>query len=255
MKQVSWTLEDGAAWVQIQRPEALNALSRKIIDEIDALIEQFREDEEVKAVVFYNRKNFAAGADIGDMVQCTEEEAKQFVFSPTFNKIENLQVPTLAVIEGYALGGGLELALACDFRLGSEEARLGFPEINLGIMPGAGGTVRAAKLIGIAKAKELILLGKNLKGKEAERIGLLNRAVPSAELLDYARKWVSTLIEKAPLAMRTAKETINAAYNESQIAKGVAIEEKNWAALFNTVDQKEGMIAFLEKRKPRYTGK
>lgn len=255
MKEISYHIENGIAVMQINRPKALNALSRQIIDDMDDILVEIKANEDVKVLILYNKDNFAAGADVGGMVECDEKEAKDFAFSSTFNELEMLKIPTIAVIEGYALGGGLELALACDLRIAEEDAKLGFPEINLGIMPGAGGTVRAAKLIGIAKAKEMIYLGGTISGKEAKDIGLVNSTAAKGEGLLIAMKWALKIAKAAPIAMKTAKQTINAAYNESIIAKGIEIEGKNWAGLFNTQDQKEGMRAFLEKRKPNYQGK
>ena len=165
-----------------------------------------------------------------------------------------MKIPTIAAIEGFALGGGLELALACDMRIAAENAKLGFPEINLGIMPGAGGTVRAARLIGISRAKELIFMGSNISAQQALAIGLINAAVPQDEVKSTALKWAERIAQKGTVAVRTAKRTIDAAA-ETNVLNGVEIEASNWASLFNTEDQKEGMRAFLEKRKPVYKGK
>ncbi|MGN0734509.1 MAG: enoyl-CoA hydratase/isomerase family protein [Anaerovoracaceae bacterium] len=255
MKEISYTVENGIALMKIDRPKALNALSRTIVDDMNELLEEIKMDTDIKVLVIHNEENFAAGADIGGMVECDEESAKEFSFSPVFNKLEALEIPTIAAIEGYALGGGLELALACDMRIASEDAKLGFPEINLGIMPGAGGTVRAARLIGAAKAKELILMGGTISACQAEEIGLVNMTVSRDELLSTALKWADKIAQKGAIAVRTAKMTINAAAAECCVTDGIDIESRNWAALFNTEDQKEGMRAFLEKRKPVYKGK
>ena len=159
MSKVTYRKEGNIAILGIDRPEALNALSREIVDDIGSTIEQIKSDEEVRILLIYSEKNFAAGADIGDMVECNETEAREFVFSPVFNEIEDLSIPTIAAIEGFALGGGLELALTCDIRFASEKAKMGFPEINLGIMPGAGGTVRTPRIIGESAAKDMIFSG------------------------------------------------------------------------------------------------
>lgn len=254
MKEINYTVENGVALMSIDRPKALNALSRTIVDDMDKLLEKIKADVDIKVLVIYNEGNFAAGADIGGMAECDEEGAKAFSFSPTFNKLEALGIPTIAAIEGFALGGGLELALACDMRIAAENAKLGFPEINLGIMPGAGGTVRAARLIGISKAKELIFMGSNISAQQALAIGLINAAVPQDEVKRTALKWAEKIAQKGTVAMRTAKRTIDAAA-EANVLDGVEIEASNWASLFNTEDQKEGMRAFLEKRKPVYKGK
>ena len=241
--------------LKLHRPEALNALNRPIIQELDDCLSRIHQNPELRVLIVYGEHNFAAGADIKDMVECTEAEAKAFSFSPVFNKLADLEIPTIAAIEGYALGGGLELALACDLRIAAETCKLGFPEINLGIMPGAGGTIRAPRLIGPALAKELIMTGSMLDAQRALSIGLVNRVVPKEQVCEEAIKLAHKLAEKAPLAMAAAKQTIDAGLEEPDIVSAVGIEAKNWAQLFNTCDQKEGMRAFIEKRTPNYTGK
>lgn len=255
MGEVKCVIENNIAILSIDRPKALNALSRSIVDEIEKVVDEIADNKDVRVLIIHSDKNFAAGADIGGMVDCDCEGAKAFAFSSTFNKIENLKIPTIAAIEGYALGGGLELALTCDLRIASEDAKMGFPEINLGIFPGAGGTIRAPKLIGIAKAKELILMGGTIDANEAEKIGLVNKVAKSEEIMEVAMKWASKLSQKAQIALKLAKETINEGFKSQDIKAGIALEGENWATLFNTEDQKEGMKAFLEKRKPEYTGK
>ncbi|MCI8645473.1 MAG: enoyl-CoA hydratase/isomerase family protein [Firmicutes bacterium] len=241
--------------LKINRPEALNALSKSLVRELDECLDRIKQSREIRALILCGETNFAAGADIKDMVECTETEAKAFSFSPVFNRLATLDIPTIAAIEGYALGGGLELALACDLRIAAETCKLGFPEINLGIMPGAGGTIRAPRLIGPALAKELIMTGSMLDAQRALSIGLVNRVVPKGQVCEEAIKLARKLAEKAPLAMAAAKRTIDAGLEEPDIVSAVEIEAKNWAQLFNTCDQKEGMRAFIEKRTPNYTGK
>lgn len=254
MSEVIYKKEGKVAVLGINRPKALNALSSKIVGEIGKVITQISNDEEVRALLIYSEKNFAAGADIGDMVECSEVEAKAFVFSPVFNKIEKLKIPTIAAIEGFALGGGLELALTCDIRFASESAKMGFPEINLGIMPGAGGTVRAPKLIGVSAAKDLIFTGNTINAERALLLGLVNYVASKDSLYDEALTYAKKLAEKAPIALKTAKETIDRGTAIST-EKGIELECNNWASLFNTEDQKEGMRAFLKKQKPNYKGK
>jgi enoyl-CoA hydratase/carnithine racemase len=199
--------------------------------------------------------NFAAGADIKDMVDCTEEQAKSFSFSKTFQKISNLKIPTIAAIDGYALGGGLELALTCDFRIATRGAKMGFPEINLGIMPGAGGTIRAPRLVGESRAKELILLGDIIDADKAEAVGLVNKVTEKEMLMETVFKWAEKLCKKAPIAVTVAKNTIDKGLGELDIEDAINIEAESWSKLFSTYDQKEGMLAFIEKRKPVYKGK
>lgn len=253
MEYVTLEIKENIGLLSIDRPKAMNALSRQVVDEIDAAIETLQNFHQLRTLVIYSKGNFAAGADIKAMVGCSEKDAKKFAFSDTFNKIEALNLPTIALIEGYALGGGLELALACDMRLASSDAKMGFPEINLGIMPGAGGTVRAPRLIGEAKAKELIFTGRVISAAEAETIGLINRAV-QGNLLRQGMELAEQLASKAPCAISTAKETIAKGLTAPDKYSAVKAEGEAWAALFNTKDQEEGMRAFIEKRKPQYTG-
>lgn len=253
--QVVLKMEDGVAVLSVNRPEALNALNTDIIKEIDDKIEQIKANDAVKVLVFYNEKNFAAGADIKAMVECNSQQAKEFVFNPTYDKIQCLCIPTIAAIEGYALGGGMELACACDFRIAAENAKMGFPEITLGIMPGAGGTIRLPRLIGESRAKEMILFGKKIDALEAERIGLVNLVVDNEDVLKTAMQWADKLKRRPKVAVGTAKKSIE---NSTLIPDGLkAIEQEAalWASLFETYDQKEGMRAFIEKRKPVFKDK
>ena len=238
MSKVIYRKEGNIAVLGIDRPEALNALSREIVDDIGKIVEQIKADEEVRVLLIYSEKNFAAGADIGDMVECNETEARAFVFSPVFNEIEDLSIPTIAAIEGFALGGGLELALTCDIRFASEKAKMGFPEINLGIMPGAGGTVRAPRIIGESAAKDMIFSGIIVNADHALQLGLVNHVAEEGRLYEDA----------------IAKETIDRGLEVPE-KTGIDIECDNWASLFNTEDQKEGMRAFLKKEKPEYKGR
>lgn len=255
MSEVILKREGTVAVLQICRPQALNALTRSIVDELDGRITEILEDGGIRVVLIHSEGNFAAGADIRDMEEMSEAEARAFAFAPTFNRIAALPMPTVAAMEGYALGGGLELALACDIRYAADNARMGFPESNLGIMPGAGGTVRAPRLIGEAAAKELIFTGRILEAQEAMALGLVNRVVPQGDLMKETQKLVDKLASKAPLALTAAKRTIEDALAAPTAEDGIALETGNWAKLFGTRDQREGMRAFLDKRKPAFTGK
>ena len=255
MEYVNLDIKGDVAVLSINRPEAMNALNRQVVDEIDEAIEHINILHKIRTLVIYSKGNFAAGADIKAMVECSEKDAKDFAFSDTFNKIENLTFPTVALIEGYALGGGLELALTCDIRYASSDAKMGFPEINLGIMPGAGGTVRTPQLVGEAVAKELIFTGRIIDAEEAKDTGLVNRVVAADELESKGMALASKLASKAPCAMSTAKKTIAEGLAEPDRQKAIAAEAADWASLFNTEDQREGMRAFIEKRKPVYTGR
>ncbi len=240
--------------LKINRPKRLNALNRETVDLIDERIEEIKKDKEIRALIITGDHHFAAGADISDMIEKTPEEAKAFLFTNTFSKLEHIELPTIAAICGYALGGGLELALACDLRIASEDAQLGLPEINLGIMPGAGGTVRLPRLIGEAKAKELIYLGGRLTASEAYQYGIVNRVVKKEELMAEAFKMAKKLAEKAPLALRAAKEAILYGGDRTK-TEALSRESEIWSGLFASQDQKEGMRAFLEKRTPQYQSK
>jgi enoyl-CoA hydratase/carnithine racemase len=255
MEHIITTIEAGIAAIRLNRPEVLNALNRAVVDEIDGFLDEIIDREDVRVLLLYGSGNFAAGADIKGMVDCGEEEACKFSFSPTYNKLENLPIPSIAAIEGYALGGGLELALACDLRIAEPVSKLGFPEINLGIMPGAGGTIRTPRLIGEARAKDLILTGEIISGEHACKIGLVNRLAPEGEVFQEALKLAERLSHKAPVALKTAKKTIREGQQEPCLSAAIDLEAESWAALFRTEDQKEGMRAFLEKRKPAYRGK
>lgn len=252
MGTIQTKLENGCAILSIDRPEALNALSREVVDAIDAFLSGL--DASARVLLIYSEKNFAAGADIKGMADCNPETAKEFSFSPTYNKLAALKIPTIAALNGYALGGGLELALACDFRIAADTAKMGFPEINLGIMPGAGGTIRAARCIGASAAMELILTGKTITAGRALELGLVNAVVPTGDLFREAFSLAETLAQKAPAALRTAKETILAGMRTTDVEEAIALEGENWSALFATADQKEGMRAFIEKRKAKFSG-
>lgn len=242
------------AILKINRPKAYNALSKEIVDQIDDILESLKKDKSIQVLIIFGENNFAAGADIVDMVELEPDEAKAFLFADTFNKLENLEIPTIAAICGYALGGGLELALACDLRIASNEAQMGLPEINLGIMPGAGGTVRLPKLIGEAKAKELIYFGNKISSDEALRYGIINKVVSKEILMEEALKLAEKLAKKAPIALHSAKKSIQYCDGKNRI-ESLKEESKIWSELFSTEDQKEGMRAFIEKRKPQYKGK
>ncbi len=255
MSYLTLTKQNGVGLISVHRPEALNALNREIIDELDALLDQIRTDKSIRALVLWSEKNFAAGSDIKSMVELTVPEAAEFVFTPTYNKLDLLDIPTIAGIEGYALGGGLELAITCDIRFAAASAKVGYPEINLGIMPGAGGTIRTPLKIGSPWARELIYSGDIIDAQRALQIGLVNRVYDEAELFPETMKFAEKLAKKAPLAMKLIKETMRDGMSCANPLEGVEIEKANWSTLFATEDQKEGMRAFIEKRKPIYKGK
>ena len=252
--KVNFKKRENIGILSICRPEALNALSRSIVDEIDQCIEAVS-DKDILCLILYSEKNFAAGADIKDMVVCKEEEAKAFSFSPTFNKIDRLPIPVIAAIEGYALGGGMELALTADIRIVAKNAKMGFPEVTLGIFPGAGGTVRLPRICGEAYAKELIFTGNIIDAERALQIGLVNQIAEEETVLECAMQMAQTIAKRAPLAVSGAKKVIDYGLSEPSKEKGIEMEAAVWATLFETRDQKEGMKAFLEKRKPIFVNR
>lgn len=245
---------DTTAIVTINRPEALNALNRVIVDELDSVVEEIARDKQIRTAVFTGgESHFVAGADIKEMMNGTPEFARAFSFKDTYSKIEALEIPTIAAIAGFALGGGMELALTCDFRIAKSNARLGLPEITLGIFPGAGGTQRLPRLIGMARAKEMIMLGGIVDAATALSYGLVNWVVEDS-LLEEALKVAGKLAKLPPIAMRQAKQLIQQGW-DSDLKTGMEFEAVAWTSLFASEDQKEGMKAFLEKRKAVFTGK
>lgn len=253
--QIIMEVNDQIATISINRPEALNALSKDIIDEMDKIIEGIKSNKDIRVLIFYSKDNFAAGADIKVMAACNPEQAREFVFTNTYNKIHDMDIPTIAAIDGYAFGGGLELALTCDFRIASMDSKMGLTELNLGIMPGAGGTVRLARIIGEPKAKEMIFLSKVVDGSEAEKIGLVNTAVEKEELYVTALRWAEKLKRKSSVSLASAKRSIENGIRDTDFHSSTNNEAEIWSALFDTYDQKEGMAAFIEKRKPKFLGK
>jgi enoyl-CoA hydratase len=242
----------GVALLKLNRPKALNALNSNVIKELDLAIDALSADPAVRVLIITADGNFAAGADIKQMIEMNPEEAKGFAFTPTFSKIENMMKPTIAAISGFALGGGLELALVCDLRIASADAKLGLPEINLGIIPGAGGTQRLPRLIGASRAKELIFQGVIIDANKALQYGLINEIAENP--LETAMQLAEKLAGKAPLAIKAAKQCIHMTA-KTDLRSGIEYEEAAWSGLYATEDQKEGMRAFVEKRKPTFTGK
>ena len=246
------------AIVTINRPDKLNALNAVLISELETVFSYLGEKEDIRAVILTGsgEKAFVAGADISEINSLDMISGKEFAEKgqAVFSLIENLNKPVIACINGYCLGGGLEIALACDFRVASEDSRLGLPEITLGIMPGAGGTQRLPRLVGMGIAKEMILGGGQINAQRAYEIGLVNRVIPPENLLEEARKFARKLTKLPPFAMKVAKDAINYGYDLS-LDNAIKLEIACILQCFSTQDQKEGMKAFVEKRKPAFTGK
>jgi enoyl-CoA hydratase len=236
--------------VTLNRPKQLNALSPELIGELTTALEAFEADRGIGAIVITgSEKAFAAGADIKAMAEKSYLDAYMEDFIASWSAVAECRKPVIAAVAGFALGGGCELAMMCDFIIAADTARFGQPEINLGVMPGAGGTQRLPRYIGKAKAMDLCLTGRMMDAAEAERCGLVARVVPAADLLAEALKAAETIAAKSlPIAMMT-KEAVNRAF-EGALSEGLRYERRVFHAMFATEDQKEGMAAFVEKRPP-----
>ena len=246
---------DGIAKVTLNRPEALNALNSTVYNELYDVFESIENDDEVRVVILTGsgEKAFAAGSDVAEMANMDPIAAQKFMATirKASDRIYNLTKPVIAAISGYALGGGCELAMCCDLRLASEKARFGQPEINLGLIPGASGTQRLPRLIGVAKAKEMIYLGDMIDAATALNLGLVNKVVPPESLMDEAMEWAKKLASKSSPVLAMAKMAINTGI-DTDINSGLNMEARCDALCFATEDQKEGMKAFLEKRKAEF---
>ena len=249
--------EGNIAIVTINRPKALNALNSETLKELNVVIEDLENDKEIYCVILTGsgEKSFVAGADISEMKDLDSKGGKEFglLGNKVFRRLENLDKPVIAAISGFALGGGCELAMACDIRIASAKAKFGQPEVGLGITPGFSGTQRLPRLVGLGKAKELIYTAAVIHAEEACRIGLVNKVVESEELMNECMAMAKTIAAKAPLAVRYAKEAINRGV-ETDMDTGIVIENGLFGLCFATTDQKEGMEAFLWKRKPEFEG-
>jgi enoyl-CoA hydratase len=249
--------EDGIAVLTIDRQEKLNALDPQVTEEIgQALLELEAEGPRAIIVTGAGERSFVAGADISAMRVMSPLEAKRFseIGHAAMALLDRSPVPTIAAVNGYALGGGCEVAIACDLRIAAENATFGFPEVTLGILPGMGGTQRLPRLVGPAFAKELILTGRRIGAREAREIGLVNRVVPQGEALKAARELAAEIAANGPLAVRHAKAATNQAL-DVDLVSGLGYEADQFALLFATEDAREGMEAFAERRKPEFEGR
>jgi enoyl-CoA hydratase len=247
--------EKGAGLVQFNRPKALNALSPALMAEVMDALEAFDADPEIGClVVTGNERAFAAGADIKEMAQASVVDMLDSAFIDYWDRFNSLQKPVIAAVSGFALGGGCEFAMACDMIVASESAQFGQPEINLGVIPGAGGTQRMTRAVGKALAMEIVLNDRRLTAEEALRFGLVNRVVPVELYLEEALALAQEIAARAPVAVRLAKEAINAVF-ETPLSAGLRHERRLFYMLFATEDQKEGMDAFINKRQAEWRGK
>lgn len=248
--------QDGIGLITINRPEQRNALNREAWAEIKQAVGELGQDETVQVLVITGAgdKAFVAGADVKALRERSMLETLAGEYHRVLMDIEELDKPVIAAVNGFCLGGGCELAMACDLRIASENAKFGQPELNLGIMPGAGGTQRLPRLVGLAKAKELILTGEIIDAQEAWRIGLVNRVVPAGELMSTVREIAQTIMKKGPVAVRMVKRMMRLG-TEVDLRTALNIEILGQTVIFGTEDRLEGLNAFLEKRNPRYQGK
>jgi enoyl-CoA hydratase len=246
----------GVRLIRLNRPQALNALNSQLLGELGAALAEAEADEAVHCLVLTgSERAFAAGADIKEMSD--KSYAQMFAadfFGPAARAIEQFRKPVIAAVAGYALGGGCELAMLCDFIIAAETAKFGQPEINLGVMPGIGGTQRLTRLVGKSKAMDMILTARQMDAAEAERAGLVSRVVPADKLVEEAVAAAAKIAAQSPLAVMMSKELVEAAY-ETTLSAGVAMERRLFHSLFAFDDQKEGMAAFVEKRPAKFTGR
>lgn len=250
------TRDGGVGLATLHRPDVLNALSDALMTDLGSALADFDADDSIGAMVLTgSEKAFAAGADIKEMKSKSFAEVYGGDFiTRNWEGVSRLRKPVIAAVSGYALGGGCELAMMCDFILASDTAQFSQPEINLGVIPGAGGTQRLTRAVGKSKAMEMCLTGRFMDAEEAERAGLVSRIVPQDQLLEEAVSVAAVIAAKGRLSVYAAKEAVNAAY-EMTLAEGIRFERRLFHSLFATEDQKEGMAAFAEKRKPNFTGR
>jgi enoyl-CoA hydratase len=247
--------ERRVALLRFNRPKQLNALNGQVMDELCGALEALDRDDAIRVlVVTGNERAFAAGADIGEMASASPVDMLRGNRIAQWDRVRRIGKPVIAAVAGWCLGGGCELAMALDLIVAAESARFGQPEINLGVIPGAGGTQRLTRAVGKSVAMEMILTGEPIDAREAHRLGLVARVVPNELLVEDALALAAKIATKSPLALRLAKEAVNAAY-EMSLTDALAHERRLFYLLFASEDQKEGMAAFLEKREPDFTGR
>jgi enoyl-CoA hydratase/carnithine racemase len=255
LETLAYEVADGIATVTVDRPEVRNALSRTVLADLRTALAAAREDEKVGAVVLTGagEKAFVAGADINQLVGYTLHTGLDSEMQRTFDELEAFEKPTIAAVNGFALGGGCELAMACDIRIASTAARFGLPETTLGILPGAGGTQRMGRLVGVGRAIELVLTGRLMGAEEALSAGLVTSVVEPGDLLAEARRTAETILAKGPLAVRLAKLVIRSGL-DTDLRTGQVVERLAQSLLYTTEDKAEGTAAFIDKRVPQFGG-
>ncbi|MCI0659249.1 MAG: enoyl-CoA hydratase-related protein [Acidobacteria bacterium] len=252
---IGFSVLDRIATITIDRPDVRNALDETTASEIERALDDSEQNRDVLVLVFTGGgdKVFVSGADLRDLQHRKSKQVLEACLNHLFARIDNSPKPTIASMNGHALGGGMELALACDFRIAVAGSKLGFPEVGLGILPGAGGTQRLPRLVGLGRAKELILTADPVDAEQALALGLVNRVVPREELAGATRALAEKLASRAPVALRLAKAALNLSAR-APLDSGLAFEVLSQTILFETKDKKEGINAFLEKRKPKFQG-
>jgi enoyl-CoA hydratase len=257
-KYIIYEKGDGIATITLNRPEAMNAFSKDVVSEILNALDDVRNDDAIRVVVLTGagEKAFSAGMDIKSMVGMTALKAREISLmgEKLCVALESLEKPVIAALNGYALGGGLEVAMSCDLRIASETARMGQTEVNIGLIPGWGGTQRLTRFVGMTKAKELVYIGKMIDAKTAEQIGILNMVVPQDKFRETVRQFALELASKAPVAVKIAKALINKG-SDIGLDSALALEREGFGVVASSQDLKEGVAAFTEKRKPAFKGK
>ncbi|MBO8157012.1 MAG: enoyl-CoA hydratase/isomerase family protein [Bacillaceae bacterium] len=252
---IAVSVENQIGWIELNRPKVLNAINRPMVSEIVSAMEAFDRDDEVRVIVLSGRgRAFAAGADINEMADAGTVDMELINQFAEWDKISLIKKPVIGAVHGFALGGGFELALSCDMLFAAEGTEFGFPEVNIGVMPGAGGTQRLTKLMGKTKALEWLWTGERMPAKEALHYGVINRIIAPELLMEETMKFARKLAAKPPLSLRLIKEAANKAV-DYPLHEGMQFERKNFYLLFSSEDQKEGMKAFIEKRNPKFKGK
>ncbi len=255
-KTISLSVDKGVCTLYLNCPETMNALSSELITEMASAIDMLSANKEVRVLVITgSHKVFAAGGDIKAMASCNPEQARAYIepIHQVFNKIADLPKPTIAAISGFAFGGGVELSLSCDFRMAAENAKFGFPEINLGIFPAAGGSQRLSRLIGVGRTKRLMFTGETIDAAAALSLGLVDQVVPTGQLENVVKQFAGELSKKPPLALMKLKESIQQGIN-TDISTALIMEMDKCCNLFASLDQKEGMNAFIERRAAVFKG-
>lgn len=255
-KTITLSIDEGIATVRLNSPQTMNALTSELMDELGTAVNMVKNDRQVRVfLITGSEKVFAAGGDIKAMAECNPEQARAYIepIHQVFNGIATFPKPTIAAVSGFAFGGGVELSLSCDFRIAAENAKFGFPEINLGIFPAAGGSQRLPRLIGIQGAKRLMFTGETINAAAALSMGLVDQVVPTGQLMEEVKELAIKLSQKPPLALMKLKESIQQGIN-TDLATAMKMEMDKCCCLFATRDQKEGMQAFMERREAIFQG-